>query len=46
VVREIAQKLGGGGHPKAAGGQIEALNIEEAIEKVKAAINELNGLRA
>jgi phosphoesterase RecJ-like protein len=46
VVREIAQKLGGGGHPKAAGGQIEATNIQEAIEKVKAAINELNGIRA
>jgi phosphoesterase RecJ-like protein len=38
-VREIAAKLGGGGHIAAAGAQIEAKDILEAIEKVKRVIN-------
>jgi len=45
-VRSIAEKLGGGGHPAAAGVQISAENIEDAIGKVRTAIHELNELRA
>lgn len=45
VVRTIAEKLGGGGHPSAAGVQIDASSMQDAIERVKSAINELNGLR-
>jgi len=43
VVREIAQKLGGGGHPAAAGAQIEAEDMTNAINLVLSAVNELNG---
>lgn len=37
-VREIAVKLGGGGHIPAAGAKIEANSVEEAIRAVKEAI--------
>jgi phosphoesterase RecJ-like protein len=45
VVRDIAVKLGGGGHVSASGAQIEAGSMQEAIERVKSAIHELNELR-
>ncbi|NBO17506.1 MAG: hypothetical protein EBV07_01280 [Proteobacteria bacterium] len=45
-VRSIAERLGGGGHPAAAGVQIEAVDMKEAIERVRSAIHELNELRA
>ena len=44
-VRDIATKLGGGGHIAAAGAPLEASSMEEAIERVRSAINELNELR-
>lgn len=37
-VSKIAHKLGGGGHKGAAGAKFAASNIDEALEKVKAAI--------
>jgi len=37
-VRSIAEKLGGGGHPAAAGVQIVALDMNDAISKVEEAI--------
>ncbi|MGA3150179.1 MAG: DHH family phosphoesterase [Candidatus Saccharimonadales bacterium] len=37
-VSKIATKFSGGGHRPAAGGKVQANNVEEAIEKVKAAI--------
>lgn len=39
-VRTIAEKLGGGGHPAAAGVQISANSIDEAVEKVENTIKE------
>ena len=38
-VAAIAQRLGGGGHKPAAGAKFEAASVEEALEKVKAAIS-------
>lgn len=43
VVRELAEKLGGGGHAFAAGAQIKASDINSAINFVTSAINEFNG---
>lgn len=43
IVRDLAVKLGGGGHPAAAGAFVLADSIEEAILKVKAAIHEFDG---
>lgn len=37
-VAEIAAKLEGGGHKPAAGGKVHAKNVQEALEKVRAAI--------
>jgi phosphoesterase RecJ-like protein len=42
VVRELAEKLGGGGHAFAAGAQVKASNIETVVNLVVSAINELN----
>ncbi len=42
VVRELAEKLGGGGHAFAAGAQVKASNIESAINLVISAINEFS----
>lgn len=39
-VAEIAKRLGGGGHKPAAGARFIALDIEDAISKVKSAISE------
>ena len=39
-VQVIAEKLGGGGHSTIAGLQIKGITIEEAIEKLKAVIDE------
>ncbi len=44
VVRDIAAKLGGGGHLAAAGAQIEAKSLNEALERVKTAIHELDAI--
>lgn len=44
VVRDIAVNLGGGGHRSAAGAQISASSIEEAIERVRSAIHETIGI--
>lgn len=43
IVRELAEKLGGGGHAYAAGAQIKATDINAAISFVTSAINEFNG---
>lgn len=43
LVRELAVKLGGGGHPAAAGAFVLTDNLENAISKVKAAIHEFDG---
>ena len=43
IVRELAEKLGGGGHAFAAGAQVKATNIQNAINLVLSAINEFNG---
>ncbi|HVX58376.1 MAG TPA: DHH family phosphoesterase [Candidatus Saccharimonadales bacterium] len=40
-VSAIARQLGGGGHKSAAGAKIECDSVEEALTKVKAAINSL-----
>jgi phosphoesterase RecJ-like protein len=42
-VRDMAIKLGGGGHLMAAGAQIESENINSAISLVLSCIHELNG---
>jgi phosphoesterase RecJ-like protein len=42
-VRDLAIKLGGGGHLMAAGAQIESENINTAISLVLSCIHELNG---
>jgi len=42
IVRELAEKLGGGGHAFAAGAQITASNMESAINLITSAINEFN----
>lgn len=39
-VSEIARKLNGGGHKPAAGAKVQANNVEEAVNKVKEAINQ------
>lgn len=39
-VQLILEKLGGGGHSTVAGAQIENVEIEEARERLKKAINE------
>lgn len=39
-VAKVAAKFGGGGHKAAAGARLEAKNIEEAIQKIKEAINQ------
>lgn len=41
VVRVLAEKLGGGGHNEAAGAQVRCENIDQAINLVLAAIDEL-----
>ena len=38
-VSEIAARLGGGGHKPAAGAKFSAKNVEDALRKVRAAIN-------
>lgn len=40
-VSKIAYKLGGGGHKPAAGAKFKASSVQEAIEKVEKAINEV-----
>ena len=40
-VQVILEKLGGGGHITIAGAQLEDVTIEEADEKLKAAIEEV-----
>ena len=42
-VRDMAVKLGGGGHLLAAGAQFEASNVESAINLVLQTVHELNG---
>lgn len=44
IVRDLAEKLGGGGHAFAAGAQIQASNMESAISLITSAINEFNSL--
>ena len=39
-VQVVMEKLGGGGHRSSAGAEIEAASFDEAVEKVKAAIDE------
>jgi phosphoesterase RecJ-like protein len=41
IVRDIAEKLGGGGHNEASGAQVRCENIDEAIKLVMSTINEL-----
>ena len=43
IVRDLAAKLNGGGHPVAAGAWVLADSIEIAIQKVKTAIHEFDG---
>lgn len=43
IVRDLAVKLGGGGHPAAAGAFVLTDSLEGAILKVKAAIHEFDG---
>lgn len=40
-VQVLMEKLGGGGHRSSAGAEVEAESFEEAIEKVKAVIDEI-----
>ena len=39
-VQVIAEKLGGGGHLSVAGAQFTDITVEEAVEKLKAVIEE------
>jgi len=41
LVRNIAEKLGGGGHNEASGAQVRCDNLQQAINLVLSAINEL-----
>jgi len=40
-VSDIARKLDGGGHKPAAGGKVQAANVQEAIEKVRDVITQV-----
>ena len=41
-VQVIMEKLGGGGHRSIAGAQFEGITIDEAIDKIKALISDMN----
>jgi phosphoesterase RecJ-like protein len=43
IVRDLAEKLGGGGHAFAAGAQVKASDMDSAIKLVLSAINEFTG---